>query len=170
MSKFYRLISLVLIFAVLLTVLSGCHHSGITAAEKQSIIDAAVAYQTDGNIYHADSYDVVKLPKGAIIYGMLPGQSVFYTDNATIDKGRGSYKELYTLLQVRPHPTYGYRTRLGKYEVLEDTYVASGLCLANSVIIIDGQTENLGAGGGLQYVVFDFDKKLKLLEETDLHE
>ena len=76
----------------------------ITDSEKQALIDRTIRYQTEGDIYHADSYTVVKLKKGDIIYGMLPGQSVFYTDQATLDSAKGSYKTMYELLQIRPHP------------------------------------------------------------------
>ena len=151
--------------------MSGCGQGrGITEKEKQAITDAAISYQTEDGVYEADSYDVTKLTKGDIIYGMLPGQSVFYTDQATVNTGKGSYKTLYNLIQIRPHPVYGYRTKLGKYEVLEDMYVAAGKCLANKTITADGKTETLGDGGGFQYVIFDYESKLKLLEETDLHE
>ena len=77
---------------------------------------------------------------------------------------------LYALLQVRPHPIYGYRTQLGKYEVLADMYVAAGKALANKEIFIDGKTEDLGNGDGFQYLVLDYKESLKLLEQIDLHE
>ncbi len=168
-----RCICLILVTVLLLSLaaLTGCSQVlAISDQEQKAIIDAAVAYQTDDNIYHADTYDVTKLSKGDIIYGTLPGQSVFYTDQATVNAANCSYKTIYQLTQIRPHPTYGYRTKLGKYEVLEDMYVACGKCMANKTITIDGQNENLGEGGGFQYVVFDYKTKLKLLEETDLHE
>ena len=142
----------------------------ITDSEKQAMIDRTNRYQTEGDIYHADSYTVVKLKKGDIIYGMLPGQSVFYTDQATLDSANGSYKTMYQLLQIRPHPVYGYRTKVGKYAVQADCYVTAGLCQANREISIDGKAEVLGDGGAYQYVVFDYAQKLKLVEEITLHE
>jgi hypothetical protein len=142
----------------------------ISDQEKQALIDKTRAYQFEGGVYHADSYTVVELKKGAVIYGMLPGQTVWYADQATFEAGRGSYKALYQLLQIRPHPVYGYRTSVGKYEVLTDIYVTAGVCRANQEISVDGQTENLGAGGGYQYVVFDYKDSLKLLEEIKLNE
>lgn len=171
--KLSRLIPVGLLLILLLSIVasSGCGQSqGIIEEDNQAMVAAAISYQTEGGIYSADSYEVTKLKKGDIIYGMLPGQSIFYTDKATIDKGKGSYKTLYNLSQIRPHPVYGYRTKLGKYEVLEDIYVASGKSLANREIDIKGVIEFLGDGGGSQYVVFDYQSKLKLLEETDLHE
>ena len=166
------LFTLILLLSIL--PLSGCGTTAkaqdISPNEKQAIIAQAISYQTEGGVYQADTYEVAKLNKGDIIYGMLPGQSAFYLDKATADMGKGSYKTLYALLQIRPHPVYGYRINLGKYEVLEDMYVACGSCLANKMITIDGKNENLGDGGGFQYVIFDYESKLKLLEETTLNE
>jgi len=180
-----KILSLVFLSLALaaVTALSGCGAAAnllglgesepslaISAAEQQTIIDAAVAYQTEGGVYQADSYIVTQLEKGFVIYGMLPGQSVFYTDKGTVEEGKGSYKALYGLMQIRPHPVYGYRTKLGKYEVLQDMYVATGKCFANETITVDGATETLGEGGGIQYVIFDYETSLKLLEEIELHE
>lgn len=170
--KLKKLVPGLLVMALLLSVvMSGCSQTqDITEQDRQAITAAAISYQTEGGVYNADSYEVVKLTKGDIVYGMLPGQSVFYEDQATVDMAKGSYKTLYSLLQIRPHPVYGYRTKLGKYEVVEDMYVAAGKCLANKTITVDGKTETLGDGGGFQYVIFDYESKLKLLEEIDLHE
>jgi hypothetical protein len=101
---------------------------------------------------------------------MLPCQSVFYADKATVDKAHGSYKTIYSLLQIRPHPVYGDRTKVGKYEVLANMHVAAGTCLANKTITVDGNVEDLGDGSGFQYVILDYENTLKLLEETGLHE
>lgn len=137
----------------------------ISAEEKQQIIDAAVALQTSGGTYHADSFDVVKLHAGEVIFGMLPGQSAFYTDFATVAACGGSYLEMYDKLQMLPHPEFGYREQLGVYTVKTDMWVATGQCLANSVI--DGQ--EAGAGGGTQYVIPDYEQTLELTQTVDLH-
>jgi len=161
MLKLRWLSFLVIVLASLLLSVGASACSGaqdIGADQKNTIIVQAVAYQTEWGIYKADSYEVTRLRKGDIIYGMLPGQSAFYTDKATVDAGKSSYEALYSLLQIRPHPVYGYRTKLGKYEVLEDMNVASGKITANREITVDGKTEFLGNGGGFQYVVFDFEK------------
>jgi hypothetical protein len=176
MEKLKKLAGILFTLILLLSLLplSGCgtisKTPDILEKERQAIIAQAISYQTEGGVYQADIYEVTKLKKGDIIYGMLPGQSVFYLDKATADMGKGNYKTLYTLAQIRPHPIYGYRTKLGKYEVLEDMYVPCGTCLANKTITIDGKNENLGDGGGFQYVIFDYESKLKLLEEITLNE
>lgn len=139
---------------------------GITEAEKQQIVDAAVALQTSGGTYQADTFDVVELREGDTIFGMLPGQSAFYTDLATVEECGGSYLKMYDKLQMLPHPEFGYREQLGVYTVKTDMWVATGLCLANSVI--DGQ--EAGAGGGTQYVIPDYEQVLELTDTVDLHE
>jgi hypothetical protein len=137
-----------------------------TTSEEQAIIDQAVTLQTEGDTYEADDFDVTELKKGDQIYGMLPGQSAFYTSQATVEEAGGSYIKLYNLLQMLPHPEYGYRTQLGTYEVQEDMWVATGLCLVNSEV--SGQFT--GDGGGAQFVVPDYATSLKLISTEDLHE
>lgn len=137
----------------------------IGAEAAQEIADAAVAMQTDGGTYSADVFHAVQLKAGDIIYGMLPGQSSFYTDLATVEICDGSYVEMYRRLQMLPHPEFGYREQLGEYKVLEDTWVASGFCLANSEI--DGTWA--GPGGGLQYVIADYETALELVATHDLN-
>lgn len=131
----------------------------------QAIIDAAVDWQTYGGTYQADLYHVTELQAGERILGMLPGQSAFYTNADTLAASGGSYVEMYSLLQMVPHPEYGYREQVGVYEVKADMWVATGYCLANSVI--DG--EWTGPGGGVQYVLPDYEDALQLVETIDLH-
>ncbi|WKY44752.1 hypothetical protein Q5O14_01250 [Eubacteriaceae bacterium ES2] len=138
----------------------------LSTSDEEAIIDQAVSLQTEGDTYEADDFDVTELKKGDQIYGMLPGQSAFYTSQATVEQAGGSYIKLYNLLQMLPHPEYGYRTQLGTYEVQEDMWVATGLCLVNSEV--SGQFT--GDGGGAQFVVPDYETSLKLVSTEDLHE
>ena len=137
--------------------------------QDKKMIDAAKAMQTESG-YAADDYTVITLKKGTVIYGMMPGQSAWYTDKESMDKSGNSYKELYRGMQIAPHPTYGYRTKLASYEVLEDMDVAFGKCLINKTVKIADVEVTLGEGGYTQFVVPDFAKKLKLLETIDLNE
>ena len=85
-SKKVLSIGLVLVLLLSILALFGCNQAGgISDNDQQTIIAAAIQNQTDGGVYKPDSYEVVKLKKGDIIYGMLPGQSAFYTDQATVD-------------------------------------------------------------------------------------
>ena len=138
----------------------------VDAAEAQAIVEAAVALQTDGGTYSADVFHAVELHEGDIIYGMLPGQSAFYTDLSTVEACDGSYTEMYERLQMLPHPEFGYREQLGVYAVKMDTVVAGGYCLANETI--DGVSA--GPGGGVQFVIPDYEEVLELTDTLDLHE
>lgn len=164
--------SLVLLALIAMTLLlsactsAGGSGQGLTADEEEAIINQAVSLQTEGDTYEADSFDVTQLKKGDQIYGMLPGQSAFYTNQATVEQAGGSYVKMYQLLQMLPHPEYSYRTQLGTYEVQEDMWVATGLCLVNSQV--SGQFT--GDGGGAQFVVPDYATQLKLISTEDLHE
>lgn len=139
----------------------------IGEAEENAIVSEAVDIQAgDGSSYKADTFCVVELKAGDVIYGMLPGQSAFYTDAATVEACRGSYTTMYEMLQMLPHPEFGYREQLGSYTVKEDIWAAAGYCLANSTI--DG--EFAGPGGGFQFVIPDYESVLELSETIDLHE
>lgn len=131
----------------------------------QEIIQAAQDWQTYGDTYQADIYHVIELKAGERILGMLPGQSAFYTNADTLEASGDSYVAMYSLLQMVPHPEFGYREQVGVYEVKADMWAATGYCLANSVI--DGQWT--GAGGGVQYVIPDYEGALNLVETIDLH-
>lgn len=139
--------------------------SAISEEAARTVVEAAVAIQTDGGTYSADVFHAVELHKGDIIYGMLPGQSAFYTDLSTVEACDGNYIAMYERLQMLPHPEYGYREQLGVYTVKEDTLAACGYCLANAAI--DGI--QAGAGGGVQFVIPDYEELLELTDTLDLH-
>lgn len=136
----------------------------VGADAAAEIVQAAADWQTYGDTYKADIYHVTQLHAGERILGMLPGQSAFYTNGDTLEAAGGSYVAMYGLLQMVPHPEFGYRTQVGVYEVNEDMWVATGYCLANS--IVEGQWT--GAGGGVQYVLPDYEGQLTLVETIDL--
>lgn len=141
----------------------------ISIEEQQQIIADAKAMQTDSG-YNADDYHVIKLRKGAKIYGMMPGQSAWYTDIDSVINSGFSYVTMYEGLQISPHPVYGYRTKLSTYEVIEDINIAAGKCLANRFVNTDGGLKYLGEGGYTQYIIPDFTEKLGSLKTMDLHE
>ncbi len=166
MKKRFKKYILITIIAILIgTIFCACAPT-LSDGQTQAIIDEAVAIQTDGDVYKADDFTTVFLKKGDTLYGMLPGQSAFYTNKATVDKANNSYTKMYELLQMVPHAEFGYRTQLGEYKVLEDMWVATGVCLANKEI--GGVTA--GEGGGTQYVIPEYETKLELITTTDIAE
>ncbi|MGC0927763.1 hypothetical protein WKH21_14150 [Pantoea agglomerans] len=57
------------------------------------------------------------LKENDIVYGGVPGQSGFYFDKATLDAAAGSRESLWKILQVLPHPKFGYRGHIQAYRV-----------------------------------------------------
>lgn len=124
-------------------------HPKITAAQQD---------QTSAG-YKPDDWSMTSLKKGNRVYGGLPGQSPYYTNQKSIlDSGRNSEK-LFRSLQVAPHPAFGYRPEIGIYQVLEDAEVPTGHALANPA---------LGAGGARQFFISDYGNKLRLVGKIQL--
>lgn len=119
------------------------HADHPSATQQAQIIAAAQVLQTAGGAYHADNFKVIRLANGTTLYALLPFQSNFYTDLATISTA-ATPEALSRTLQIMAHPTHGYRQGLGAYTLQTDLYVASGQCLNNNMY---------GAGGGTQYVL-----------------
>ncbi len=117
--------------------------------QHKKLIEDAKAMQTQSG-YGGDEYTVITLKKGTVIYGMMPGQSAWYTDKESVDKSGNSYKKLYEGMQIAPHPKFGYRTKLASYEVLGDMEVAYGKCLANRKVKSNDAEVFLGDGGYIQ--------------------
>lgn len=175
-EKMKKLFLTVIIISAML--FSGCESSGssskfigepdISLEEQRQIIAEAMAMQT-GSGYNADEYHVIKLKKDAMIYGMMPGQSSWYTDRDSVIESRFSYIAMYEGLQIAPHPVYGYRTQLSTYRVVEDINVAEGKCLANRFVDTDMGPVYLGEGGYTQYIIPDFTEKLERVETISLY-
>ncbi len=122
---------------------------GVYAAKEAQILGG----------YLPDKYSMVTIPKGTILYGGLPGQSVFYTDFKSVKASGLNKTVLWQGLQVRPHPDLGYRPQLGVYRVLQDLRVPYGEASAN----ID-----FGPGGFTQYYIQNFKSTLELIKTIDL--
>jgi len=109
--------------------------------------------------YAADEWGMTSLPAGSRVYGGIPGQSAYYTnEQALLDAGlnRGS---LFQSLQVNPHPVFGYRPQMGIYEVMGGITVPSGTVSANPA---------LGPGGATQYFIRDYNNQLRLIDTINL--
>lgn len=112
-----------------------------TAAE---VVASAVAQQTRGGGYRADSFAAETLPAGTRVFGGAHAESGWYTDAATVGRSNYNQRALWDSLQVAPHPDAGGRRLVQQYEVIRDTTVASGQAQANTAH---------GAGGGRQFVI-----------------
>jgi hypothetical protein len=109
--------------------------------------------------YAADDWGMTTLRSGDRVYGGLPGQSSYYTSTATLEAADGSRSTLFQSLQVKAHPEFGYRPKVGEYELVTDVTVPSGVVRANP---------RLGVGGGDQFFVRDYQNSLKLVREIPL--
>lgn len=109
--------------------------------------------------YAADDWNLKELKVGDRVIGGLPGQSSYYTSAATLEASDGSRSALFQSLQVKAHPEFGYRPKVGEYEVVKDMTVPFGTVKANP---------GLGAGGGDQFFINDFQTSLRLIREIPL--
>lgn len=109
--------------------------------------------------YEMDVWSMTDLPKGSIVYGGIPGPSAFYTDATILIGSGGSRTTLFQSLQVRPHPTLGYRPTMRAYEVISDIRVPTGSTLNNPA---------LGPGGGAQFYIGNYSKYLAGVSDIEL--
>lgn len=110
--------------------------------------------------YLPDEWGLTSLKAGDQVLGGLPGQSSYYTTFRTLDAAESSREALFKSLQVSPHPEFGYRPKVGVYEVQQDlSRIPTGTVRANV---------DLGPGGGDQYWIRDYQNVLKLIDEIDL--
>lgn len=110
--------------------------------------------------YSADNWTMSGLRRGDTVFGGLPGQSSYYTTASTLEASAGSRASLFQSLQVKAHPEFGYRPKVGEHRVLRDMPVPYGNALANP---------GLGVGGGQQYFIRDYTHHLQLIREVPLN-
>lgn len=121
----------------------------------ETITKKASKWQGKGHYPGVDNWKMGRLKKGDIIYGGVPGQSEFYLSKVSIDAAKGSKEALWKSAQVKAHDVFGYRSKIQKYEVLEDIDIASSIVRANP---------HLGKGGAVQYFVDNFRSVLKPID------
>jgi filamentous hemagglutinin len=109
--------------------------------------------------YSADNWTMSDLSKGETVFGGLPGQSAYYTTATTVVDSLGGRSELFQSLQVKQHPEFGYRPKIGEYVVLRDISIPEGNALANP---------QFGTGGGQQYFIRNYKRDLELIREIPL--
>ena len=111
--------------------------------------------------YLVDEWSFQTLPKGATVYGGLPGQSSFYASSdalGMINSGKNLY---WQYLQVKPHPFFGYRPTVGEFVLKQDVLVPTAKVNANP---------HLGSGGAQQFVISNFNSRLELVREFNFAE
>ncbi|WP_414713430.1 hemagglutinin repeat-containing protein [Siccibacter turicensis] len=109
--------------------------------------------------YAADDWNIGGLKKGDKVFGGIPGQSAYYTNESTLVNSGLSRDLLFKSLQVSPHPDFGYRPKMGVYEVMNDIIIPVGTVSQNPL---------LGPGGGIQFFIKDYNSNLKLIDTIEL--
>ncbi|MCX8963444.1 type IV secretion protein Rhs, partial [Erwinia psidii] len=97
-----------------------------------------------------DSWSNTMLKEGDIVYGGAPGQSGFYFDKATLEAAGGSREKLWKSLQVLPHPTFGYRSKIQAYQVKREAIAGTGKALSQDPL------KGFGNGGGTQFFLSNY--------------
>lgn len=124
-------------------------------------VDTACSHQNSPP-YTADRWYPVYLRIGDTLVAGEPGQSAYYTITKYFDslKPLPLGKELYwKLLQVPPHPKYGYRNSVAYYVVDADSAVALiGKALVNT---------SFGNGGGWQFYIPEYSTALRRIRKED---
>ena len=111
--------------------------------------------------YTPDAWSMINLCRGDVVYGGIPGQSVYYTSERTFLASGFNRDALFQSLQVRADPILGYRPSVGMYEVTKNIRVPYGIVNANP---------GLGSGTGEQFYVNNFSNVLKLVDRIKLEE
>jgi hypothetical protein len=135
--------------------------TGINAiqATDDSLLIKAKRWQGAGNYPGVDAWEVFEISGNTKLYGGLPGQSEFYSVEKSFLEVNYDKVKYWQSLQVAPHPTFGFRPKVGEYTVNALIKVAVSKTLANP---------QFGAGGAWQIFVNDYTKKLTFVKETPL--
>lgn len=128
-------------------------------ATDDSVLLKAKRWQGAGNYPGVDAWEVFEISANTKLYGGLPGQSEFYSvEKSLLDVNYDKVK-YWESLQVAPHPTFGFRPKVGEYTVNTIIKVAVSKTLANP---------QFGKGGGWQVFVDDYTKKITFVKEIPL--
>jgi hypothetical protein len=131
----------------------------VVQTSDDSLLNKAKRWQGSGNYPGVDAWEVFVIPAGTKLYGGLPGQSEFYSvEKSLLDVNYDKVK-YWGRLQVSPHPTFGFRPKVGEYTVNTNIKVAVSLTLANP---------QHGEGGAWQVFVNDYAQKITFIKEIPL--
>lgn len=133
--------------------------SAIKEVDNIPLLNKIRSKQGVGDYLGIDDWIIVRIPKGTKIYGGLPGRTEFYSIEKSLRDVGYDMKKYWQSLQVKEDKNFGYRTKVGEFELLDDLEVGIAQTLNNP---------QFGVGGAWQIFVEDFTKVLKLIREIDL--
>lgn len=124
-----------------------------------TLLNTVKGWQGSGDYPGVDEWAIATIPAGLDLYGGLPGQSEYYTIAETLTEADTMKVAYWESLQVKAHPTFGYRSDVGIFDVNATTTVAIARTLANP---------QYGAGGAWQIYVENFGTDLTALDTIAL--
>ena len=126
-----------------------------------TLLNTVEGWQGSGDYPGVDEWATATIPAGLDLYGGLPGQSEYYTIDQTLIDADTMQIAYWESLQVKAHPTFGYRPDVGVFDLNTTTTVAISRTLANP---------QYGAGGAWQIYVEDFTTDLTVLDTIPLQQ
>jgi hypothetical protein len=127
-----------------------------TQATDDSLLIKAKRWQGSGNYPGVDAWEVFEIAANTKLYGGLPGQSEFYSIEKSLLDANYDKVKYWQSLQVAPHPTFGFRPKVGEYTINTPIKVAVSKTLANP---------KHGQGGAWQVFVDNYTKKTTFVKE-----
>lgn len=115
--------------------------------------------QGSGEYPGVDDWFAVEIDFGNVVLGGLPGQSAFYSILETYYLSGGNKEAYWKMLQVKPHPMFGYRKFLGCFQINQKIHAAISKTLANP---------QYGVGGGWQLYINNYTTTLTQFAEITL--
>jgi hypothetical protein len=119
------------------------------------LLNTVKGWQGSGDYPGVDEWAIATIPAGLDLYGGLPGQSEYYTIDQTLIDADTMKVPYWESLQVKAHPTFGYRPNVGVFDLNTVTTVAIARTLANPAY---------GAGGAWQIYVENYGTDLTALD------
>lgn len=126
-----------------------------------SLLNTVKGWQGVGDYPGVDEWAIATIPAGLDLYGGLPGQSEYYTISQTLIDSDTLKAPYWESLQVKAHPTFGYRPNVGIFDLNTTTTVAIARTLANP---------QYGTGGAWQIYVENYTTDLTVLDTVSLKE
>lgn len=137
--------------------------TGINAiwVSDTTLLNTVKGWQGSEEYPGVDDWATATIPEGSELYGGLPGQSEYYSIKQTLIDADTLKVPYWESLQVRAHPTFGYRPDVGVFNLNKTITVAIARTLANT---------QYGDGGAWQIYVEDYETDLTALDTITLKE
>lgn len=133
---------------------------GAWLVNDTAIVNHASRWQGQGDYPGVDKWFAVKIVPHHDVYGGLPGQSAFYSIKQTLLNSQYNKVTYWKMLQVKENVQFGYRPKVGEYDI-EDTITAA-------ISIVEANPQ-FGPGGAWQLYIENYDSTLSLQQEINLN-